>query len=140
MPNYRELIRQNITFATNQGILTPQDLWQLKIEKLRGIFKELYVKVKESEKEDVMFSEVGLLSASPAISNREQEVLTLKFEVVKDILQTKINDREQVKTQKENDLKIQQLTTLLNQKENEELAGKTPTELREMIQNLKGVE
>ena len=134
MVDYRKLVRENIYFQTEQGSLSPQDLWKLNVSKLRNIGRNLYAEIKDYQDEDRLFFDLELEDKQLIQKKtKEQALLTLKFEVVKDIIQTKIEEQQARLNKAQKEEEIERLTALLHEKQNEELAAKPASELRDMI-------
>lgn len=137
MVDYRKLVRDNVVFSTAKGTLIPQDLWRLKVSDLRVIAKDLYAQIKDIANDDAIFGDLGIEDTNlVSYLTKEQELLTLKFEVVKDVLITKVEEERAKVTAKARRQQLEQLQTLLHQKQNEELANKSVEELQAMIKQL----
>ena len=138
MVDYRKLVRDNIYFESSRGSLSPQDLWNLSTAELRRMARVYYSSLKEYNDEDNLFLDLDAEDQSLLQKKtKEQELITLKFEAVKDVLKTKIEEQQAKKNAKEKAAELQRLTGLLHQKRDEELSNKSVAELEEMIAGLK---
>lgn len=70
--------RRRIRFETSRGNLSTEDLWNLSLDELNEVAKNLNKRIKAS-------SEENYLEETPAVN----EVLELKFEIVLKVLKTK---------------------------------------------------
>lgn len=138
MVDYRKLVRENIYFETPRGSLTPQDLWSLSTTVLRQIARMYLTDLKEYQDEDNLFLDLDVEDTELLKrKTKEQELLTLKFETVKDVLKTKLEETRAKKDAKARAAELTRLTELLHQKRNEELSNKSTEELEKMIAELK---
>jgi hypothetical protein len=79
---YKEALRQQLRFEY-KGLRSTEELWQLTVEQLDSVFQLLNAERKTK-------SEESLLS----IKSTEASALDLKIEIIKDIVTTKLADRE----------------------------------------------
>lgn len=108
-----------------KGQVSVEDLWDLSLENLDGIYKGLNALVQQSK-------EGSLLS----VKSSEDEVLDSKIEIVKHIVKVKLDEaeaRKQVKAAREQQQKIM---SILAEKQDEALKNKTVEELQEMLKGL----
>jgi len=124
MKKFESATREKIRFEY-KGLLSVEDVWDLSLEELDEIYKKL-TKQKRELNEDSLIEK-------PTIENTE---LTTKIEIIKYIVETKINEQEENKNRIEKKEKKQKLLEILESKQNEELKEKTPEELKEMINEL----
>lgn len=119
---YSKATRLKLRWSYN-GTLTVEDLWDLQLKQLNQLAKSLNTKLKESKEEDFLND-----------FNTEDEITKLKFNIVIDILN--IKKKESKDAQDALDIKKhnQQILSLIAEKQNEELRGKSIDELKAMIQ------
>lgn len=122
---YQKVARLKLRFDSVRGNVMAEDLWDLSLVELDSLAKDLNNKLKASNQESFIVE-----------VSKPDEILQLKFDVVLDVIKTlmaeaKINQDAIVKQQKKN-----QLFKLIADKENDELAGKSIEELRQMVQEL----
>lgn len=123
--------RLKLRFDSALGLLAVEDLWDLPLTSNRGkanlddIAKGLYHQIKES---DV----VSFVDDTKAAD----EVIQLKFEVVKHIIDTRKAEREAATQQQANAEKKQQILAIIAQKENENLATSSLDDLKALAASL----
>lgn len=108
-----------------KGQVSVEDLWDLSLESLDGIYKGLNALVQQA-KEDSLLS----------VKSAADEVLDAKIEIVKHIVKVKLEEaeaRKQVKAVREQQQKIM---SILSDKQDEALKNKTVEELQEMLKGL----
>lgn len=88
---FEKASKSKFRFNTSKGVLTTEDLWDLSLESLDKIAKELYKKVKESE-------EVSFISEN---KKKKDEVTSDKLEVVKFIINYKLEEAKERKQKAE---------------------------------------
>ena len=112
-----------------KGLITTEDLWDLKIEQLDKIYSSL------SDKLDVA-SKGSLLSNVRVNRTLEQEVIDIKMQIVKYIFYVKVKEQEDLKLAKEKKEQKQKILALLDEKESEELKNKSIDELKKLLEKL----
>jgi len=124
--------RLGLTFESTRGNLTVTDLWSLPLTSRNGhssldsIAIALNKKVKEAGETESFVTE----------TTTTDEVLLLKFEIVKRIIGVLKAERDEAaKAAKAREQK-QQILALIAQKENEQLAGTSLEDLRKMAEAL----
>lgn len=105
-----------------KGMISVEDLWDLKLQDLDSVFKLLNKEKKQSDEESL------LQVKSEADQELENKIQIVKF-IVK-FKQEEIEERLQAKDKKEYN---QKLLELIERKQNEELAGKSIEELQAML-------
>ena len=128
---FEQAIRQKLRFTTSQGQLTVEDLWDLPLTSttnkanLDAIAVGLYAELNSNR--NISFVNNG---------STGDQTLQLKFDIVKHIIDVrKAENASAVEARARKDQK-QRLLELINQKENESLAGKSIDELRKMVEGL----
>lgn len=117
---FEKATRAKLRFI-HKGTLSVEDLWDLELKDLDVIYKSLSKQLKEEDGD-------SLMSTSSA-----NQKLNLQIEVVKYIFTTRqneINAKEQAIVEKQKREKIQ---SLIDEKKDSELAGKTIEELEAML-------
>lgn len=123
--SFERATRLKVRFKTDRGILTTEDLWDLKLEDLNTLAKALNKEVKESAEESF------IVAKSPA-----DAITELKFEMVKYVIGVKREEDDQRKIAAEKRKRRQQLVDLISNKENEALAAKSVDELKKELMEL----
>ena len=108
-----------------RGQVSVEDLYDLSVENLDEIFKVLNNQIKQS-------SEESLLNKR----SLEDQELVMKIEIVKNVVAMKLEQKAEKAKALENRRKKQRLLEILNNKKDQELLGKTPEELEQMISEL----
>lgn len=105
-----------------KGQISVEDLWDLDVNALDGVFKTLNGKVKVSQEESLLQTR-----------SKESEELMLQIEIVKHIVSAKLAEAEARKNAEANRAKRQQILGILADKQESDLKNKTPEELQAML-------
>jgi len=130
---FEKATRLKLRFETVKGLITVEDLWDLPLSSrdefnLDSVAKKLFKKVKDSEEEPSF--------VTPVTVNREREMLTLQFELVKHVISVKLKereDREAVALKKE---RKEHILRLIKEKKDAEFSSKSIEELTKELENL----
>ena len=117
--------RKKFRFTGVNGVLTTEDLWNLKLPQLDGIAKALNKQIKEAEEESFI--------SKPTPTNSE---LKMKLNVVVHVINTLLEEQEKRDSAKAKREEKALLTNLLHQKNMEELAGMSKEEIEKKLQEL----
>lgn len=122
-----------LRFSTVKGELTAEDMWDVPLRSKSGfsldsIAQELYKQMNE-------------ISDTPSFVDKnkdgaeqiKRDTICLKFDIVKHIIDVKLEEEDKAKNAKETRETNQKIMAILNMKEDEALANKTPEELRAML-------
>jgi len=127
---FEKATRQKLRFTTIRGEVSTEDLWDIPLTGKKGfnldeIAKTLNRAIKDAEEESFV---------TPV--TKSNETLKLKFELVKHIIKTKLEER---------DLRIQEadkaahkarILSLIAEKQDDALRGKSLEELEKELENL----
>lgn len=108
-----------------KGLVSVEDLWDLSVRDLDGIFKTLNAQVKKSQEESLL-----------ATKTKEDETLAIQIEIVKHIVKTKLDEAETAKQSKELKEKKQKIMEMIAEKKDEALRNASVEELQAMLDNL----
>jgi len=108
-----------------KGMISTEDLWDLKVEELDSIFKSL-----NSQKKKV--NEESLLS----VKTDEDKELNMKIDIVKHIVSVKLAEVEERIKAREKKEEKQKLLTIIEAKKNEKLENMSIEELTAMLEKL----
>lgn len=108
-----------------KGLVSVEDLWDLSVRDLDGIFKTLNAQVKKSQEESLL-----------ATKTKEDETLATQIEIVKHIVKTKLAEAETAKQSKELKEKKQKIMEIIAAKQDESLHNASVEELQAMLENL----
>ena len=106
-----------------KGVIATEDLWDLSVQQLDGIFKTLKSQEKKAQEESLL-------------NTPEDEVLATKIEIIKHIVNTKLEEAQQAEHAKELSDQKQKILNILAEKQDEDLRNKTPEELKAMLEQL----
>lgn len=115
--------RQKLRFDY-RGVVSVEDLWDIPVEGLDRAYKSLNAQLKEEQEE-------SLLEES-----KENATINLKIDIIKHIVQTKVQERKEREDRELRADRKRKLLGIVAQKQNEELAGKSIEELNSMIDEL----
>jgi hypothetical protein len=121
---FEKALKRHLKFSTDKGILTTEDLMDLPVESLDKIAIALNKEIKEGTNESFL---------KPT---RVSPDLSLKFEVVKYILEDKVKEAE-IKAKKAiRKAEILKIQALINQKKDEEFAQASIADLQGRLNEL----
>ena len=118
---YKQASRLGLRFASPKGQLTVEQLWDLKPEMLDGMAVALEEEVTKAGKKSFL-----------ATKSSEDKVAKLKFDIVLDVLTTKVEEEALANAASDIRKHNNKIDLLIAEKEEEELKGKTVAELRAM--------
>lgn len=108
-----------------RGVISVEDLWDLSVEDLDSIFKSLNSKLKRVKEESLLDTKT-----------RQDEELDMKIEIVKYIVNVKLEERQSRLQAKENKQQKQKILKMIAEKQDESLQNKSIDELKAMIDKL----
>lgn len=108
-----------------KGLVSVEDLFDLSVKDLDGIFKTLNAQIKKSQEESLL-----------ATKTKEDETLSVQIEIVKHIVKTKLDEAETAKQSKELKEKKQKIMEVIAAKQDESLKNASVEELQAMLANL----
>lgn len=118
---FETAVRDKMRFPY-KGQISVEDLWDLDVNALDGIFKTLNSKVKVSQEESLLRTR-----------SKESEELMVQIEIVKYIVSVKLAEAEARKNAEANRAKRQQILGILADKQESDLKNKSPEELQAML-------
>lgn len=127
---FEQASRLKVRYDTPKGPLSVEDLWDLPLTSARSanlndIAKGLNRELKNTDEED--FVNRG---------TKTNTVLQLKFDIVKHVIDVRLAENEQARTEAERRDRKQRLLELIAQKQDESLAAKSVDELQAMVNAL----
>jgi len=108
-----------------KGVIATEDLWDLSVQQLDGIFKTLKSQEKKAQEESLLDTRTP-----------EDEILTAKIEIIKHIVNTKLEEAQKAEHAKELRDQKQKILNILADKQDEDLRSKSPEELKAMLEQL----
>lgn len=126
---FEKASRYKLRFHTTRGRISVEDLWDLPLlggsDCLDEIAKGLRLKVKDSAEESFVVK-----------SDKKDDVLQLKFEIVKHIIEVRLKEAEAAANAKVLREKKQQIMSIIADKESEALRGKDVDELKKLLESM----
>lgn len=108
-----------------RGMISVEDLWDLSLENLDAIFKNLNSQVKESKEDSLL-----------KVKSEANETLDTMIEIVKYIVSVKLAENDARAKIREKREQKQKILSILSEKQDEELHNKTAEELSAMLDTL----
>lgn len=108
-----------------KGLITTEDLWDLTPTALDSVFKELNAKLKRTGEESLLQTE-----------DKETAVLKRQIEIIKYILNTKLEEGKKREQAAANAAKRQHIMDILASKEDQALQNMSADDLRKMLTEL----
>ncbi|EGT5447344.1 TPA: hypothetical protein KPG21_000466 [Clostridioides difficile] len=125
MENIFEIATRNKFRFEFRGLISVEDLWDLKLEQLDEVYKTLATDMKKANEESLL-----------KIKTKDQKEVELKIKIVKYIVELRLAEIENRNKEKKKKEQKQHILELINKKENQELENKSIEELKSMINNL----
>lgn len=128
---YKKASKRKLRFQTTVGYVSVEDLWDIPlINKKNGmsldnIAKTLNKELKLEEEESFVIT-----------TTKRKTIVELKFEIVKDVIKTKLADKLIKETAVLRKANKEKILALIVDKEDDELRGKSKEELEKMIADL----
>lgn len=118
---FETAVRNKMRFPY-KGQISVEDLWDLDVNALDGVFKTLNSKVKVSQEESLLRTR-----------SKESEELMVQIEIVKYIVSVKLAEAEARINAEANRAKRQQILGILADKQESDLKNKSSKELQAML-------
>lgn len=108
-----------------RGLISVEDLWDLSVESLDLIFKQLNSQIKQVKEESLLGSKT-----------QEDKELEMKIDIIKYIVSTKLEESELKAKAREVKAQKQKIMEILSAKQDEALENKSVEELTKMLNEL----
>ena len=108
-----------------KGVISVEDLWDLSVQQLDGIFKTLKSQEKKAQEESLLDTRTP-----------EDEALKTKIDIIRYIVGVKLDEAKQAERAKENHDQKQKILGILAEKQDADLRNKTPEEPQAMLNQL----
>jgi hypothetical protein len=108
-----------------KGLISTEDLWDLPVESLDMMYKSLNAQAKQAKEESLL-----------GTRSKQEEELTLRIELIKHVVKTKIEEADAKVKDIEARRKKQKLMEILASKQDSDLQTKSVEELTKMIEEL----
>lgn len=119
---YKEASKQKLRFQTVKGNLTAEQLWDLDLPTLDALAVSLEEQYKNSKGKSFLDKKAT-----------KDKTVKLQFDIVLDILQSKVEEAELLNEVKENKLHNEKIMDLIEQKQDESLKGKSISDLKKLL-------
>jgi len=119
---YKEASKQKLRFQTSKGNLTTEQLWDLSTTELDVLAVSLETEYKQSGKKSFLVAK-----------STKDKTTKLRFDIVLDVLTTKVEEEEKVANARDIKEHNQKILSLIADKKEGELAGKSVKELEAML-------
>lgn len=132
MSMFEQASRLKLRFESPKGLLSVEDLWDIPLTSNTGkanlddVARALYTELRESSQ--------AVSFVNP--SEKSNDILQLKFDVAKHIIDVRVAERNAAKELEERKQKKQHLLEIISRKENAVLEGQSLEELRKMAEAL----
>lgn len=108
-----------------KGMISVEDLWDLSVQNLDTVFKALNAEAKQAKEESLL-----------ATKSTEETILDAKIEIVKHIVNVKLEETEKKRQDVAKREQKRRLQELIADKQDAELQGKSVEELQAMLSAL----
>lgn len=122
MSDFKEASRLGLRFQTNRGLLSTEQLWDLNLSELDELAVKLETEYKDSGKKSFLVKK-----------SEKDKTTKLRFDIVVDILTTKVDQAEVVKNAKDVKEHNEKILSLIASKKDDELNNKSVAELEKML-------
>lgn len=128
---YKKASRIKLRVTTKYGNLAVEQLWDLKLTDLATIIKNL---AEQKKKFNNNSEELAFLDG--ITTNKEEELINLQFEIVKDVYITKQAESQEAVNAREKKKELQRLEEILAKKKDAELENLSVEELEKRIKSM----
>ena len=122
---FKQATKQKLRFATNKGYLSVEDLWDLSLPSLDKIAVGLDEELAKSPRKSFITN-----------NTPKNDELELKFNIVKEIIATKMKEKSDKEIAKDKAAEKARLTELLAKKRSEKLESLSEEELMKRLAEL----
>lgn len=119
---YKEASKLMLRFTTSKGVLTVEQLWTLSLTELDKLAVQLEEQYKASGKKSFLVKK-----------SRKDKELKLAFDIVIDILSTKVEEKEVMDAASDVKAHNQKILGIIQEKKDEQLKGMSLKELEEQL-------
>lgn len=121
---YKELLMKGERVQTKKGLLTLEQVCTLSINELDEAAVELQSQYESSGKKSFLIAK-----------SVKDKTLKMKLDVVLDILETKVEERDRLAARKERKEKNSKILALISEKQDDSLRKKSVKQLEEMLED-----
>lgn len=121
---FEKAVRLKLRF-NHKGLCTVEDLWDIPLESLDRIFKELNIKLKAQKEESLLETR-----------SKEDEIVDLKISIVKHIVEVRLSEQKARKDLAAKLAKKQKLLGIIAEKQDDALRDLSVDELTKLVDDL----
>ena len=121
---FEKAVRLKLRF-THKGLCTIEDLWDIPLESLDRIFKDLNIKLKTQKEESLLETR-----------SKEDEILDLKIAIVKHIVEVRLSEQKARTDLAAKSVKKQRLLGIIAEKQDSALRDMSVDELTKLVDEL----
>jgi len=121
---FEQALRRKLRFEY-RGLISTEDLWDLSLENLDTIYRNLSRKLRESKEGSLLVEETAT-----------DEVLRLKVDIIKRIVEVRLVERKAREDEANRASRKGRLLEIIADKQDEELKGKSVDELTALVNSL----
>lgn len=128
--DFEKAIKLKLRFKCPRGLLTIEDLYDIPLTEgdinLEKIAVDLYKEL----------NEIAEISFVKKTQNTKKDIIQLKFDIVKHIIDTRIKESQEKEKESENMFIKNKIKKIIEDKENEDLKNKSIDELKELYNKI----
>lgn len=127
--SFEKATKLKLRYETGRGRVTTEDLWDMPLTgsfSLDELAQSLHKAVKSSEEKSFVVKKT-----------KANEILQLQFDIVKYIIDVKLEEQKQAKNSAANKLQKEKILGIIADKEDDSLAEMSVKDLKKMAKNLK---
>jgi len=128
---FEEASRINLRFNSCKGLLSVEDLWVIPMTKgpinIDYIAKDIFEDIKNDEVESFVVKNEDTLG---------KQILRLKFDIVKYIIKTRLEEADVLKNEQTRKIKKQKIMAIIGDKQDESLKSASIEELQKIIDEI----
>lgn len=124
MEIFKQASQQKVRFTTKKGLLSAEQLWDLSVTDLNEVAVALDSEYEQSGKKSFLTTR-----------SVKDKTAKLKFDVVIDVLNTKVDAEEVAKSRAEKREKNKKIIALIAEKQDESLKNKSVKQLEAMLED-----
>lgn len=122
---FEKATRLKLRFKIAAGLISTEDLWTLKLETLNTLAKDLNKTLKTSSEEDFIKSRSKVTD--------EQKVDELRFEIVKHVINIRLEELEAAENAKEVRIRNAKINEIIARKQDQALENLSVEELKALV-------
>lgn len=121
---YKAASKLKLRFQTTKGTLSIEQLWGLSLAELDALAVSLEQAYKDSKSKSFLDKKT-----------EKDKIIKLRFDIALDVLNTKVEEKDAAKKKAEDKEHDQKILSLIKEKQDEALKGKSIKELEKMLKD-----